>query len=140
MSGTNYGDISPKMAEAWAKNMMDKLDQAAFQTIKRGPMPYYWPYAPVVRTGTKKKPGGKRTYQLWIDGQFHGHFRSRSERKAYLDATLTLEKAHGDIAQAETAASGRAVLETVQFRHWGQGVPAAPPVFPTPDPDSQPAD
>lgn len=79
MSKTHYGQLSAAQLRTWVD------EAAAYVWVKEENL-----FA--TRLGEHKPKHGQRVYRLWINGKFAGEFKTKRERREFIEMTRTLMK------------------------------------------------
>lgn len=104
MSRVVYGSLPATAVKAMAANMKQTVERTRYEVLTGKHQfgnCYTPPPPPRWRLRSKKKTGKHRIYLLWDYGQFVGEFPSSKARRAYIDATLSLEAANENTPQMD---------------------------------------
>lgn len=101
MSSSTFGVLTREQIAAMAKQLKMQLEplRGKFWSTVHDEVTWQ-PAGPIIkeenlfktRLGERKPKHGQRIYRLWIDGKHAGDFKTKAERRAFIEMTQTLMK------------------------------------------------
>ena len=97
MSASNYGQLTKEQLRVMADMLKQRMAPLSKFSVVHDEIAYYPPSPKfkeenvfITRFGERKPKHGQRVYRLWIDGKFAGDFKTKRERREFIEMTRTL--------------------------------------------------